>query len=876
MLPLAGPPAETDHVVGHELVHAFQFDIVGRGGQSIPGLGSEAALRLPLWFMEGMAEYLSVGPIDAHTAMWMRDAAHQNKLPSYSRLSDPRFFPYRFGESLFAYIAARWGERSVGDVLKAARGNGDATRAIRGALGVGADTLVLDWHQAIRAWSGPIESATDVASKQARPLLAAKQGGGHLNLAPALSPDGNRVAFFSEKSLFSIELYIADARTGKIERKVTKTAVDPHFQSLQFINSAGVWSADGTRLAFAAVSKGRPILNVLEVASGKIEREIVFPGLGEILAPTWAPDGRRIAFSALQGGFTDLWVVDLASGQPRRLTEDRWADLGPAWSPDGKSIAFATDRFSAESTQSQSPYRLAIVDPESGTVRQVQAFERGKHINPQWSADGRLLYFISDRDGISNLYRVPVEGGAPERLTNLLTGISGITALSPALSVSRDGSRLVFSAYEKSDYNLYAIENPSALPARPEPSLSTDPAQLPVGESGGDRGTPTAVAAPGLLADTLTILKDRYRSRLSLDYIGQAGLGVGGGSGGGVAFAGGAALFWSDMLGNHNLVTMLQATNAGGNPLNNIAAGVGYENLNSRWSWGGEISQFPYLSTSFFEDDTVVAGVPVIRDRTFREWQIDRTFAGNLSYPFSRAHRIEFTGGLRHISFAREIETQLYEAATGFLLSDENESRPSGQSSLNLGILGTALVYDSSIFGGTSPVLGQSYRFGTTLVAGSLRFQDVLADYRRYVMPIRPVTLAGRLLHFGRYGPDGESNRLSELFVGYPWLVRGYNDASFTIQECIEAGGDGVTCPPFDQLLGSKLAVGNFEVRVPLLGGLGIIPSSGFLPVELAGFFDAGARLARQRQGVVPGRQSRARHQRGRRAADEPARVRGR
>ncbi|HSK09136.1 MAG TPA: hypothetical protein VK911_06145, partial [Vicinamibacterales bacterium] len=70
VLPLGASLAESDHVIGHELVHAFQFDITApSGGQSM----ASGALRLPLWFIEGMAEYLSIGPVDPHTAMWMRD-----------------------------------------------------------------------------------------------------------------------------------------------------------------------------------------------------------------------------------------------------------------------------------------------------------------------------------------------------------------------------------------------------------------------------------------------------------------------------------------------------------------------------------------------------------------------------------------------------------------------------------------------------------------------------------------------------------------------------------------------------------------------------------------------------------------------------------
>jgi hypothetical protein len=72
VMPLAGPLAETDHVLGHELVHAFQYDITGQGRGGLPAIPTAA--RLPLWFIEGMAEYLSLGPVDPNTAMWLRDA----------------------------------------------------------------------------------------------------------------------------------------------------------------------------------------------------------------------------------------------------------------------------------------------------------------------------------------------------------------------------------------------------------------------------------------------------------------------------------------------------------------------------------------------------------------------------------------------------------------------------------------------------------------------------------------------------------------------------------------------------------------------------------------------------------------------------------
>ena len=54
-----------------------------------------------------MAEYLSLGPVDAQTAMWMRDAALREKLPHIKDLDDPKYFPYRWGHAFWAYIGAQ-------------------------------------------------------------------------------------------------------------------------------------------------------------------------------------------------------------------------------------------------------------------------------------------------------------------------------------------------------------------------------------------------------------------------------------------------------------------------------------------------------------------------------------------------------------------------------------------------------------------------------------------------------------------------------------------------------------------------------------------------------------------------------------------------
>src|SRR2546423_8045910 len=111
VLPFTGVNKDDEHVIGHELVHVFQYNIA----ETAPGQGGLARLNaLPLWLIEGMAEYFSLGRNDALTAMWMRDAVMQNKFPTIRQLTnDPRYFPYRYGQALWAYIGGAWGRRAL-------------------------------------------------------------------------------------------------------------------------------------------------------------------------------------------------------------------------------------------------------------------------------------------------------------------------------------------------------------------------------------------------------------------------------------------------------------------------------------------------------------------------------------------------------------------------------------------------------------------------------------------------------------------------------------------------------------------------------------------------------------------------------------------
>ena len=832
IMPFAGGLAETDHVLGHEIVHAFQYDIAAQRNAEGDLVGPAVA-GLPLWFIEGMAEYLSLGPVDSNTAMWVRDASSREKMPTVDRLDDPDFFPYRYGHAFWAYVAGRWGDAAVGDMLQATGQRADIEQAMQTVLGIDKETFDRDWHAETRRTYAPTLETTRPATAFARSAITQEKGGGEMNLSPALSPDGRRVVFLSERSMFSIDMYVADLATGKVTRRLVETATDPHFESIEFIESAGDWAPDNRRFVFAGLSKGRPVLSILDVDSGRRVEEFPLADLDQIYNPAWSPNGGMIAFSALKGGLLDLYVFDLQSRQLTQVTSDAYADHDPEWGRDSRSLVWVTDRFSTDlSSLAFGNYRIGQIDLQTRQARQVAGFDSGRNSNPELSPDGGTLFFVATPDGIPNVYRADLASGRVTRLTNVLSGVSGITPATPALSVAAAATGLVFTVFEDNKYNIYAADTPAQLAGSAVPPSDRDAAVLPpFSRRAGDVARLLETPETGLPPTGVRFEEQPYKARLSLDAVGEPTVGVGADRYG--AYAGGGVSFlFSDMLGEHELGMTIQATNR----VEEIGGVVAYFNRKHRWNWGLVAEQTPYVTGSFAEGVTTVDGDLALVSQEFRITQVNQAVSGLLQYPFSRAQRVEVSGGIRRISFNERLDTRVF-SRFGNLIDETSEDLPASDA-LNLAETSAALVYDTSLMGATGPLTGQRYRFEVSQLAGTLMYSGFLADYRRYFMPVRPFTLAFRGLHFGRYGRDSEDSRLSPLYLGFPGLVRGYDVDSFEAEECT---GDGSSsCPAFDRLMGSRMAVVGAELRFPIFGLFSRRSLYGPLPVELALFTDAG------------------------------------
>ncbi len=831
VLPLTGIYADNHHVLGHELVHAFQYDMVKSGPGNLAAMS-----RLPLWFIEGMAEYLTIGPEHALTAMWMRDAVLHDDVPTIRDMTvNPDYFPYRFGHAFWAFVGGRWGDKAIPLIYKTVmRTNLDST--FRVVLGDSAKNISEKWVASVKeTYESQLRDRTK-PEEVGKPILTEGSG---LNLAPSISPNGRHVAFLSSRDLFTIDLFLADARSGEVLDKLVSTSSDAHFDALRFTDSAGAWSPDGRLFAFAVFKDGDNGIAIVDVESRDIKESFKIDGVEGIINLAWAPNGESIAFSGISGGIGDLYLYHFESNKTVQLTDDRFAELQPAWSPDGRTIAFATDR--GEGTDLEkfkfAPMKIALLDLEQRKIELLSMSDEVKHINPQYSPDGRQLYFISDPGGFSDIFAYSFDSGQFRRLTQIATGVTGITATSPAMSVAGKDGRIVFSVFNKREYHVHALdpgEKPGEL-LTVEEEIVTEAALPPFRAHETSTIREYLVSADqGLPAERDYPVTD-YDASLGFIAAGATTIGASVDRFG-TAFGGAVSLVFGDMLGNHLLGVDAQIN--GG--IKDFGAQVVYQNRRSRWNWGGAVSHIPFRTgfvSSGFDTITVDGDPALVRRIDFVEQRVFRDRASLVAeYPFSTNRRFEVASGYTRLSYDFDAETIL---TAGGTVIDRRDSDIEAPSALNLFETSLAYVGDYSFFGFTSPIRGSRYRFEAQPTVGTLNYMTFLGDYRKYFFT-NPVTFGVRALHFGRYFGDSEDDRLNPLFLGFGF-VRGYSVTSFNSAECSEDPNNPNACPEFDRLIGSRIGVFNAEVRVPLFG----VPQFGLinfptLPTELALFLDGG------------------------------------
>ena len=667
ILPFDGSYEQFRHVIHHELTHAVMLQFLyGSGpGKIIQGVSRSAP---PLWFIEGLAEYTSIG-WDTDSDMFVRDATLGGYLPSIPYLS--AFLAYKGGQSVLRYVEEVYGKQKLTELLQRLRTTRNFEKAWRSALGESVEDSNKKWQRYMRKKYWPEIANRKHPTDYAEPLTDHTKWQNFVNNSPAVSPTGDRVAFLSDQSGY-FDIYVVSATDKEKMTRLVSGQRKADLEELQWLRPGMSWSSDGKYIAFTSRTAGEDALNILDVDKKKIKASYKF-GLDGLFAPDWSPVSDEIVFVGVKNCCSDIYVYDMTRNKLRQVTDDIFSDAEPTWSPDGKNIAFVSDRneivkpgdllddIKIEDYDYHTTDIYVINVDDSGMQRVTNSDMNEK--SPQWIQDGRYMLYVSDESGISNIYYMDMETREVKALTDMISGID-------QLSMGIRSNRLAFTSFSNGGYDIYVWLDPfdSVLSEKVEPiptayilkkqqpqikatSLAENQIEADKITTNVKRGQDFSRYVfgsnfrKGIVDDFAAQKKEikltaedfkeesgeyktnNYKIKFSVDNFGlNAGydpiLGV----------YGLTQLYLSDVLGDHQVLIGANLIR----DLNNSDFLLGYANLKRRINWS--ISGYQFVN--FFA--TQVGYVRFLR----------RGLGGYASYPLSRFKRIDF--GLQYFNISQQ------------------------------------------------------------------------------------------------------------------------------------------------------------------------------------------------------------------------------
>ena len=849
VLPLTFTAQQTNHVLGHELVHAFQYHKIIEGDST----SLQNLQNLPLWMVEGLAEYMSKGKVDTYTAMWIRDAVVNDDIPSLRDLRKPEYFPYRYGQAFWSFISGQFGDVKI-EPLFMETGKYGLEIASELVLGLPLKDLNALWEKSIADHYEPYVRNKREAFKGKK--VISEENAGKMNVSPALSPDGKYVIFLSEKDVFTTDLFLADARSGKLIRRISSTIKDGHIDDINFLESAGTWSPDSKYFAYVAFSKGANILVIKEAETGKPIHSSKISKLPAFTNPAWHPNGKEIILTGLLEGQTDLYSYNIRREKATKLTDDIYSEIHANFNEEGTKLVFSSDENAVKNgtTNGKFAFDIAIRDMESGSTQILDVFHGANNLNPNFDHEGNVL-FLSDRDGYRNMYKYVVSSGEVLQMTDFIIGLSGITEYSPAIAVSRKRDRVLMTNYNDHAYSIYQAQGGKLLNMPVDAAdVNFDAGTLPVISDKPDRvNVQLAVMDKALKVSELATYKSiKYKPQFKLDYLGGGtGIAVGNSTFGNyTGLAGGIDMLFGDILGNNQIFAQAalngEIYDAGGR--------VSYINRRNRIAYGAGISHVPlrtgYQSFEINDGTQTIPGTQFLYDvkqltNLLRIFDDGANVFAHL--PFSKSLRLEAGLELNYRSFRNDLYTSYLDYNPSFgnyqQLAQDRERIPTSdviafdkyfrlvkgwKQSANI-----AFVGDNSNFGLTSPLKGYRFRIGAEQHYGTDNYLSVLAD-GRYYWWLKPISLAVRGFAYTRF--EQNVNSVYPFYIGQMGFVRGFGSL-FGNATSILSSNDLA----FGQVLGTKVLMGSGEIRLPFTGPkrLSLIPSK-YLISDLALFYDAG------------------------------------
>ncbi len=460
VVPFNGDYSHLRHVLAHEIVHAYQFDI----------LRGESFGAYPLWLMEGMAEYLSLGWDDS-AENHVRDGVLHDRLPDIFMLQagnvQSGYMYYKGGQAAMLYIASIYGEERIGAFLKEIKALHNMKTAIESAFHVNVEDFNIGFGQFMRSrYKNAIASVTAKPDDRVRTVTNRYEDRIGFNLHPVISPDGKKIAYMTAVGIFP-GIVIRPVPGPDVAKEkfeditiVLRALRTPDYEEYQPLTTRLSFSPDGGRIAFAGRRAGKQALLIVDIESREIT-EVFEPPFDAVHFPIFSPDGESILFVGVARGRADIFSLNRKTNLLARLTSDECYESSPALSGDGKFLFYSTNCSPLQPDMVDLPhrqiYRLQMDNP--GAPAQQITNLPGSADYGQPSVNGSFI-FLSNFTGVSNLYRIenaltrnsPAGPAEVEALTRSSTGV-----FHPSVRVVEGKDPSEIASYEEMVEGAYEI-----------------------------------------------------------------------------------------------------------------------------------------------------------------------------------------------------------------------------------------------------------------------------------------------------------------------------------------------------------------------------------------------------------------------------------
>lgn len=471
VVPFMGNYKEFRHVLTHELVHAFQFDILF-SDSAADYIGISAVPKTPLWAIEGMAEYFSEGWTPM-ADMFLRDAVLSEKLPTLKELSAMQlhdaYLIYKGGQSVIYYMDQVYGSIKVAEFLKDTRDQQNLDDVFRVNFGISMERFDQEWRLWLkRRYFEDVERKVD--HEQTRLLTAHFIDKSYFNRHPAISPDGKRVVYITVRDYLPVMVMRPAGKPGPDRDYSIGNHKEPEeeillqgenngrFKQLHLLDNNISFTPDSKQIFFCARSGGKDRLYLFDLEKRVITKEVV-PEVDMVQYPRLSADGKYAVFSGIKAGASNLFTVNLESGRLRQVSDDYFAVRDPSFSLDMQGIYYSGNDH-AGGAADESGYRLIYLDLATGKKRFLTPL-KNHDLRPIEIQPGKVLY-ISDMTGIFNLHVLSPESGEVRKVSDTSGGILSVSS-------DRSGETYAVSIYRNQGYDIGILRQDNMIDVAPEP-----------------------------------------------------------------------------------------------------------------------------------------------------------------------------------------------------------------------------------------------------------------------------------------------------------------------------------------------------------------------------------------------------------------------